>query len=149
MSDTIKKSARQLRAYRESGLPTVVVLYDNKIVDGVRPYPRCPYFDRQQIEWAMYGRHVADFQVPIHGEAIHLADRRGGNRQLTDRQRRCLSGLAILSERGESAWFYHNYFAAIPLLRAVLRDERDRHFHNPRHPHQHPVAGWSELACHA
>jgi len=143
----IHSAARQLKCFRDERIPTVLVLYDNIVVDGIRPYrARCPYFDPTQIEWAMYGRHVAEFQLPLRGDPIWLGDRRGGKRQLTGESRTYISAVAVLAERGEYAWFFHNYFATVPLSRALLNDERDRHFHNPSHPLKH-LAGWVELIC--
>lgn len=145
LRDAVSKAAGQLKTFRDEGLPSIVVFYDNIVVNGVRPYPRCPYFDPTQIEWAMYGQHVADYHVPLHGDPIPLGDRRGGKRVLTERNRLYVSAVAILSEFGEYAWFFHNYFAAVPLSRAVFHDDRDRHFHNPSNPLQ-SLAGWDELA---
>lgn len=145
LADAISKAASQLKDYGDEQTPTLVVLYDNIAVGGVKVYPtRCPYFDPTQIEWAMYGTHVVEFKVPPRGKPEYIQDRRGGNRKLTQDNRTWVSAVAILWERGEFAWFFHNYFAAVPLSRALLDDERDRHFHNPSDPLQ-TLAGWKEL----
>jgi len=141
----IEDAAPQLKKFRDEHIPTVVFLYDNIVVNGIRPYPRSPYFNPQQIEWGMYGQHAVDYEVPVLGSPIYLSDRRGGNRELTNEQRTYVSAVAVLAEGGESARYYHNYFATVQLSRAVLDDERDRHFHNPSHPLETAAAGWAEL----
>jgi hypothetical protein len=141
----IEEAAPQLRTFASENVPLLVVLYDNIVVNGTRPYGRCPYFDPTQIEWGMYGQHVAEFDVPPRGKPIWLGDRRGGNRELTQDTRAYISAVAVLAEQGEFAWFYHNYFARITLSRKHFGDERDRHFHNPSDPLAN-LAGWAELS---
>jgi hypothetical protein len=141
--DAIIKAGRQLRRYRDAEIPLILFLYDNIVVDGVRPYARCPYFDPTQIEWAMYGQYIVEMGVSLHPTWIR--DRRGGRRQLTHAERNYMSAVAVLAERGEYAWYYHNFFASVPVSRSWLSDERDRHFHNVSDPLS-SFPGWSELA---
>jgi len=141
----IEDAGPQLKKFRDEHIPTVVFLFDKLSLMAFARTLGVPISPPKQIEWGMYGQHAVDYEVPVLCSPIYLGDRRGGNRELTNEQRTYVSAVAVLAEGGDSAWYYHNYFATVQLSRAVLNDERDRHFHNPSHPLETASAGWAEL----
>jgi len=142
----IEKAAGQLRRARTTAQPAVLLLHDNIVVDGVRPYMVNYVFNPTLLEWGMYGDHVAVFEVPAHGRAIDCGDKRGGNRQLMPDARNYISAVLLLTRGtdGPYVWAFHNFFAKTKLPRSAFSGPGDRHFRNPSDPLTGPV-GWENF----
>jgi hypothetical protein len=135
----IKRAASQLGRYRESRLPCVALLYDNIVVDGMRPGIPNRLLEPAFIDFAMYGLQTVNIAVNREGgEMTYVGDGRGGKRQTTPSERTYLSAVAVLYEgEAEDETFlvvYHNYFASVPLPRSVFSGARDLHFLKPGNP---------------
>jgi hypothetical protein len=128
----IAKARGQLRSSVEAGLPSVVVLYDNILVDGVRPYPNSPMalspLGPMDIDVALYGLWKAN--VRIHGDltAESLGDTRSRWRQIHERQ--IISAVCVVYEHphNDSLFIltYHNYWARLPLPKNIFNGTDDR-----------------------
>jgi hypothetical protein len=142
----IEDAAGQLRMARATSQPAVVVLYDNIVSEGTRPYLRNYVFNSTQLEWGMYGEHVAVFEVPQQGRPIDCGDKRGGNRQMTPDRRTYISAALVLCEDRDGPYVlvFHNFFATTKLPRSAFSGTDDCHFRNPSDPLMGPV-GWLEF----
>jgi hypothetical protein len=142
----IEDAAGQLRMARATPQPAVVVLYDNIVSEGTRPYLRNYVFNSTQVEWGMYGEHVAVFEVPPQGRPIDRGDKRGGNRQMTPDRRTYISAAVVLCEGQDGPYVlvFHNFFATTKLPRSAFSGADDCHFRNPTDPLMGPV-GWVEF----
>lgn len=134
----INAARGQLRESAQAGVPSVVVLYDNMIVDGIRVRRGFPFtpLTMTDIDVALYGLWQAN--VRIHPGAKHesLGDTRSGRRWLHDRQ--IISTVVVLHESPENIGLftisYYNYWACVPLPRNVFAGEDDFHFTKTMNP---------------
>jgi hypothetical protein len=149
----IKRAAPQLKSFANRGLPCVLVLFDNIVVDGMRPRASCVHLEPSFIDFGMYGLQAVRLrpESPEPGSRfVHIGDGRGGRRQMTEDDRVYVSALAVLGEHHNSSepflCVYHNYFARLPLALEVFRGPHDRHFCKPAHPNELPQT-WEEVAA--
>jgi len=140
----IKRAAPQLKKYRRLGIPLVLVLYDNIVVNGIRPHARNGLLEPSFIDFAMYGLQTEVFKkVPLaQGFALeHSGSGRGGKRQTTETERTYMSAVCVLYENDPSPLFiysYHNFFAEVPLPFHIFSGPEDRHFRKPGSPNRTP-----------
>ena len=147
----IKKAAPQLKRFADRSLPCVLVLFDNIVVEGLRPRAGCIHLDPSFIDFGMYGLETVVLgqgsEAPTD-RLVHIADGRGGRRQMTEDARAYISAVAVLREEPESAepflLTYHNYFGRVPLSATELRGPLDHHFRKPSHPDHCPQT-WEEI----
>jgi hypothetical protein len=110
----IRDAIGQLRAYAENGLPTVVVLYDNLLVDGIRPYPFRDLFGLlgpYDINVALYGLQTANLRLHADGTIQPLGDGRNDKKKLHDRE--CVSAVSVLYERRENENMFLSHITII------------------------------------
>jgi len=141
----IADAADQLSEYRDRHVPMLIVLYDNIITRGERPLPRNYLFQPTRLEWAMYGRHVARFNVANSGEVSYRGDHRGGSRHFQAEDREYVSAVAVLTDdqMGTHLDVFHNFFAEYPFPCSAFSGETDQHFRNPSNPLS-GIHGWSK-----
>lgn len=148
----IEAAVGQLRPYAENGVPCVVVLYDNILVDGAHPRP---FFDPfgplgpLDIDNALYGLETNTFRFYEDGGAEALGVGRSRRRRVHDRE--CISAVCVLGEDVNSQalflFTHHNYFARNPLPMDAFLGPSDRHLTKPKHPDQCP-GEWTVLPGH-
>lgn len=131
----IEGAMSQTKKYRSESVPCILVLFDNIVVDGVRPlYPNY-YFNPGEIAFGMYGElKVVVSLDKSSGQIIKSQSMLGGKRKLRPDQGNEISAVCILNECFEqyppSLLTYHNAFAKIPLSRALFAGPYDKHFKN-------------------
>jgi hypothetical protein len=148
----IERAAPQLRQFANLALPSVLVVYDNIVVNGQRPRGGYSiHLESSFIDFGMYGLQTVVckvVQTPVAPRLVPVSDGRGGERQMTEDERVYISAVAVLQEHHESRdpylVTYHNYFACRPLPPAALRGGDDRHFEKPSHPNTSPQE-WREI----
>lgn len=135
----VEDAVGQLRSYAEKSTPTVVILYDNIFVDGLRPYPFIdllgplgPY----NIDVALFGLQTVNLRVHPDGNTESLGDGRSRRRKVHDRE--CISAVSVLYEHPDNKSLfmvtYHNFFARTSLPVGVFAETVDRHFIKLKHP---------------
>ena len=143
----VSKATDQLGKYKNCGIPLVLVLYDNIIVNGQRPYIRNKHFDPVYIDSAMYGLQT----VKLKKDTLeHLSDERGGNKLRTLEEKKYISAISIIDKDENNKPFiasYHNYFATIPLPLTVFAGQKDKHFKKPANPNKN-FQHWAEMKEH-
>ena len=134
----IEDAERQLRRYDAANVPTLILLYDNIVVDGfhVHPtdfciHPLAPY----NIDVGMYGLQIANIRLHQDGRTESLGDTRGDKRTLRHTHRTNVSAVAVLydyaPDYGLFLIIYHNYYARIPLPKSLFAHAKDRQFEKP------------------
>jgi hypothetical protein len=128
----IEDAERQLRRYEGENIPTLVLLYDNIVVDGFRVHPPdfcihplAPY----NIDVGMYGLQVANVRLHPGGQTESLGDTRGGKRTLRREHRANISAVAVLydyaPDYGLFLIVYHNFYAKVPLPKSLFSHPKD------------------------
>lgn len=106
----IKQCAKQLKAVAKGRCPSVLMLYDDREIKII---------GNEDFLEAMYGDEELTLAVPLDGgEPEPLGVGFGGNRQLTEQQRRYISAVAIMRQKFPGEWvvvMFHNVFASRPL----------------------------------
>ncbi len=140
----IESARGQLRSYAEQGIPTIVVLYDNLLVDGTRPTPSIDLFGPTgptDIDVALYGFWQANVRISSTGETQSLGDTRSRWRLMNDRE--IISAVLVIYEHTEKddlfVIVYHNYWARIPLSKSAFRGPHDCHLAKPSNPDLKPT----------
>jgi hypothetical protein len=145
----IEKAERQLRRYNDQQVPCLVVLYENIIVNGFRPYqpggflvdPMHPLFPGN-IDVGMYGLQAVRLRIHQDGRSESLGDVRGGKRTLRFEHQDNISAIVTLHDYapdyGLFLIVYHNFFAKNPLPKTVFADSKDKHLEKPGHPESCP-----------
>jgi hypothetical protein len=135
----VEDAVGQLRPYAEKNIPTVVVLYDNIYIDGLRPHPFIDLFGPlgpYDIDVALFGLQTANLRIHPDGSTESLGDGRSRWRKVHDRE--CISAVSVLYEypdnEGLFMFTYHNFFARTSLPVSVFAETVDRHFIKPKHP---------------
>jgi len=135
----VEDAVGQLRPYAEKNIPTVVVLYDNIFVDGLRPYPFIDLFGSlgpYDIDVALFGLQTVNLRIHPDGNTESLGDGRNRRRKVHDRE--CISAVSVLYEHPDNKSLfmvtYHNFFARTSLSVSVFPETVDRHFIKPKHP---------------
>ena len=146
----IKRAAPQLKHFSYQHLPGVLVLFDNIVIDGMRPRAGCIHLQSSFIDFGMYGLQTVHLttESPEPGSQLSYGNGRGGRRQMTQDARDYISAVAVLYEHPETyepfLYIYHNYFARIPFPFDICRGPYDRHFRKPDHPDNCPQK-WEEV----
>jgi hypothetical protein len=141
--DAIEAARGQLRPYAEAEMPTVVVLYDNIVVDGIRVKPEFPFtpLTMTDIDVALYGLWQANVRIHPGSKVQSLGDTRSRYRQIW-RDREIFSAVVVLCDYPDSdrvfTITYHNYWASTPLPRNVFDGENDFHFAKTTDPDIQP-----------
>jgi hypothetical protein len=133
----IREAKKQLKHYRSTGIPLVLVLYDNIAKDKHRAsYPDC-YLEPYQIDAAMYGHLVAS--VSLTAQKSTMPDRAGGERTMTPTEKTYISAIIVISAwNDESLSVYHNRFAEVPLPFTVFTDPKSAHYVKSGEPGSEP-----------
>ena len=142
----IKKARGQLRPYAEAGVPSVVVLYDNILVDGTRAYPSSPLsfpsspLSSTDIDVALYGLWQANVRLHPGGQTQSLGDTRSRWRLMHERE--VISAVLVIYEHPERddvfVIVHHNFWARAPLPKSVFNGEDDRHLAKASNPDLRP-----------
>jgi hypothetical protein len=155
----IEDAERQLRRYSDQGVPCLVVLYDNIVVNGFRPNrpeffpvdvlnPLYPY----HIDVGMYGLEAQRLRLHQDGRTELLGDMRGGKRTLRLGHQDNISAVVTLHDydtnRGLFLIIYHNLFARNPLPRGVFVHSNDTQLEKPSHPEFCP-GNWQPIGAFA
>jgi hypothetical protein len=149
--EKIKNAAGQLSKHKDSGLPCVLLLYDNIVVDGTRLHYQNYLLDPCFIDYGIYGLHSVILSKPNSYPAEnprYVGEGRGDKRQLTENQRLYISAVSVLYENQKSGepfiLTYHNFFAKVKLPFDIFSDPYDHHYIKPNHPNLAPQ-DWVEF----
>jgi len=138
----INAARGQLRKSAQAGVPSVVILCDNIIVDGIRVERAFPFtpLTMTDIDVALYGLWQANVRIHPGSKRESLGDTRSPRRWLHDRQ--IISAVVVLHESPDNIGLftisYHNYWASVPLPRNVFDGEDDFHFTKTTNPDIRP-----------
>ncbi|MGH7951781.1 MAG: hypothetical protein ACREFE_07665, partial [Limisphaerales bacterium] len=139
----IEDARGQLRPYAEAGTPSIVVLYDNILVDGTRPGPAIDWLGPlgpNDIDMALYGLWKANIRLHPDGTTESLGDTRSKWRRIHDRQ--IISAVCVIYEHPENESLftiaYHNYWAIAPLPKNIFIGKDDRHLAKVSDPDVQP-----------
>jgi hypothetical protein len=134
----IDRSKNQTERYFNRQIPCVIVLYDNIIVNEVRPFYPNYYLSPTDLVFGMYGElKTTIFFDKAAGKIIETRSEFGKNQNLTAERRQEISTVCVLSDFLENnqpcVYIYHNVFATPPrqLSRKIFSGANDRHFKNP------------------
>jgi hypothetical protein len=145
----IEKAEKQLRRYENQRVPCLVVLYDNIVVDGFRPYPPGGFMVDMSnplypyhIDVGMYGLESVQLRLHRDGPVECVGDVRGGKRTLRLGHQDNISAVVTLHDYdpnyGLFLIVYHNFFAKNPLPTAVFAHSKDKQLEKPGHPETSP-----------
>lgn len=139
-------AAPQLRRYKDSPLPEVLLLYDNAASAAYAGLNF--YLDRMNMGAGMFGKPVIRFwrDPSLKPEGAPDATH-GGRRQLTETTRLYIGALGVMKvdSAGEIRIdFFHNPFSTKPVLPRYFLDPNDRHYVKPDHPDSAAWA-WDEF----
>ncbi len=128
----VRTVALQLRAYRQEGLPLLIVLYDNvRTPDGRVGHPMY-YLEACQIDAAMYGD---GFSVPKLRGAPG-PDWFAEGCTMTGTERTHVSAVAVISDwDDETIFVFHNCFAKIAFPTTAFIDAKCYHFEKRGQPY--------------
>jgi hypothetical protein len=134
-------AAPQLRRYKDTPLPEVLLLYDNT---NAGP----DYLDPMNIGAGMFGEPVIRFSrnPSLKPKGVPAATH-GGRRQLTKTTRLYIGALGVMNvdSAGEIRIdFFHNPFSTKPVWPRYFLDPNDRHYTKPDHPDRTAWA-WDEF----
>ena len=137
----IAAASRQLKAYDEQELPTLLVIWNS-----IRPYP--DICDDSAISTAMFGIETAliSSQAAPEGGATILKRWHGGDRQCTPRCNTSLSAVGILDTDKDltNLRIYHNPFARVSLSPVQFSPPRCTHKQVASDPQKSFVA-WNNI----
>jgi hypothetical protein len=134
VGEKIKQGKR--KKYPDCQSPRVIVLYDNIIVNGVRPsYPNF-YFNPADIAFGMYGElKTTILYDKVAGKIVGTRNELGKNQYLRSDEGREISAVCLLSDVLENdypcLYTFHSVFALLPLSRQIFAGSNDKHFRNP------------------
>lgn len=131
----IRHGAVQLKAHQVEALPMIVVLYDNVFTKSLSQ----PMFftGPEHIDAALFGDRIT--YVPLVAGLRRRPDRSGGHRTFTIQEKRYISGIGVISDELEKAFFvYHNPYALNRLSEAIWSDDGCRHLFKPDGIHENP-----------
>jgi len=145
----IERAEPQLRRYENQNVPCVVVLYDNIIVDGFRPFPPGGFMVDPMnalwpgnIDFGMFGLQAVKLRLHQDGQTESLGDVRGGKRTLRSQHQDNISAVVTLHDYapdyGLFVVVYHNFFAKNPLPKSVFSHPKDKQLEKPEHPESCP-----------
>jgi hypothetical protein len=142
----ISDAAPQLRRYKESPLPEVLLLYDNMASDsygGINDY-----LDPMNIGAGMFGEPVIRFwRDPSLKPPGTPGAKHGGRRQLTETTRLYIGALGVMKVAPSGQVhidFFHNPFSTKPVWPRYFLHPDDHHYVKPDHPDRSEWA-WDEF----
>ena len=115
----IKKASPQIKMRTQARFPSLLVLFNNKILYGAA--------NDYEIRVGMYGFDSIVFAVP-HGmiTSPYVIDRKfGGKRQMTEQHNTSISGVGLLSQEKDRHFHlqvFHNVHARVPLPLDAFRE---------------------------
>lgn len=126
----------QTRKFLSERLPCVVILYDNVVVEGVRPRYQNYFFSGFDIATGMYGQLKTVLTFGRRSsEVIEIRNELGGNRTLRINKDQQISAVCVLTDGMEtdlpSLRVYHNSCSLLPLANRIFTGPNDKHFKNP------------------
>jgi hypothetical protein len=134
----IDRSKNQTERFAVRQIPCVIVLYDNIVVNGMRPFYPNYYLSPTDLVFGMYGELTATIVFDkAAGRIIEARREFGKNQNLTAERRQEISAICVLCDFLENVppclYTYHNVFATPPrqLSRKIFAGVNDRHFRNP------------------
>jgi len=140
----IKDAALQLRQYKDTPFPEVLLLFDNTRGSSTI----ADYLDPVNVSAGMFGEAVIRFWRPGSAKPVGASDAtHGGRRQLTQKERLYIGALGVMrrDRSGEiHIDFYHNPFSNKRVLPRYFLDPADRHYIKSDHPDK-AAWGWDEF----
>jgi len=132
--EKVKQGCR--KKYPDQQIPRVIVLYDNIIVNGVRPWYPNFYFSPADIAFGMYGELKTTVLYDKRaGKILGTRNELGKNKHLRIDRGQEISAVCLLNDFCEDnqpcIYTYHNVFALLQLSRQVFAGSNDKHFKNP------------------
>jgi hypothetical protein len=145
----IEQAEKQFRRYEAERVPCLVVLYDNIVVNGFRPYPPGGFMVDMSnplypyhIDVGMYGLQSVPLRLHQDGQSECVGDVRGGKRTLRAGHQDNISAVATLHDYDENYGLflivYHNFFAKNPLPKALFAHAKDKQLEKPGDPETSP-----------
>ena len=127
-------AAPQLRRYKDTKFPEVLLLFDNTRGS----FTIADYLDPLDMSAGMFGEAVIRFWRQGSVKPVGASDAtHGGRRQLTEKERLYIGALRVM-RRGSAGRvqidFYHNPFSSKPVWPRYFLDSADRHFIKSEHP---------------
>jgi hypothetical protein len=139
-------AAPQLRRYKDTPLPEILLLYDNLASDSYGGI--IDYLDPMSVGAGMFGEPVIRFwRDPSLKPAGARDARHGGGRQLTETTRLYIGALAVMKVDSADKIhidFFHNPFSTKPVWPRYFLDPSDPHHIKPSHPNNAAWA-WDEF----
>ena len=144
--NAIHDAAPQLRSYKDTPLPEILLLYDNGAATSYAGIH--DYLDPMNVGAGMFGEPVIRFwrdpSLKPDGapDATH-----GGRRELTEKNRAYIGAVAgmKLDSAGEIRInFFHNPFSTKPVSPRYFLHPNDRHYLKSAHPDSAELA-WDEF----
>jgi hypothetical protein len=134
VGEKIKQGKR--KKHLDAKIPRVIVLYDNIVVNGVRPTRPNFFFSREDIAFGMYGELKTTILYDKNaGKIVGTWNELGKNQYLRFDQGREISAVCLLSDVLENnhpcLYTFHSVFALHPLSRQIFAGSNDKHFRNP------------------
>lgn len=122
----IRRAAPQLRPYASEGIPCIIAALD------LTPHL---YLSENDIDGGMFGVPVFRYHLAeSEGERGRAEVGHGGERQITEKERKYVSALAVMDCRNENLVYYHNPFASHPLIPHYFPHPTDIHMVKDGHP---------------
>jgi hypothetical protein len=144
--EAIIGSAPQLRHYKDSSLPEILLLYDNLASDSYGGVS--DYLDAMNVGAGMFGEPVVRFwRDPLLKPAGTQDVTHGGRRQLTETTRLYIGVLGVMNVDSVDEihiHFFHNPFSTKPVWPRYFLHPSDRHYVKPDHPN-HSAWAWDEF----
>ena len=118
----LKEATGQTRDSSSDRLPSIVILYDNVVVEGERPRSPNSFFTGFDITNGMYAQleTVVTFAGQTN-EVVETRNQLGGKRTLRFNKERQISAVCVMTEdmklNHPYLHVYHNSFASLPLSR--------------------------------
>ena len=139
-------SAPQLRRYRDTPLPEILLLYDNLASGSYGGI--IDYLDPMNVGAGMFGEPVIRFWRDTSLKPAEAPDAtHGGGRQLTETTRLYIGALGVMKVDSADEIridFFHNPFSAKPVWPRYFLHQSDRHYVKPDHPNNSAWA-WDEF----
>jgi hypothetical protein len=132
-------AAPQLRQYKDTPFPEVLLLFDNTRGSSTI----ADYLDTLDVSSGMFGEAVIRFWRHGSAKPVGASDAtHGGRRQLTEKERLYIGALGVMrrDRAGEIRIdFYHNPFSNKPVWPRYFLNVADRHYIKSDHPNK---AAW-------
>jgi hypothetical protein len=144
--DAIRDAAAQLRSYKDTPLPEILLLYDNAASASYEGFN--DYLDPMNVGAGMFGEPVIRFWLDPKLKPDGAPDAtHGGRRELTEKNRVYIGAVAVmkLDSAGEICInFFHNPFSTKSVSPRYFLHPNDRHYVKSKHPDS-AEWGWDEF----